>query len=103
MTRRPQPQNLSSLEPAPIRLSVGEALREARLASGLTLHEAAQVSGTNPSHLSRIEGGYVNFTIDTLFALARAVGLELHVTLVEPPIRRLPKRRRLASKRAASL
>ena len=54
--------------------------RKARHTAGMTL----QAAGTGWTHLSRTEGGYVNVTIDTMQALATAVGLNLHVTLRSP-------------------
>ena len=72
------------LTPELVRETFGAQLRKARHAAGLTIKELAKSAGTGWPHLSRIERGHVNVTVDTMHALAKAVGLNLHVTLRRP-------------------
>jgi len=66
------------------RATFGPQLWKARHATGPTIKELAESAGTGWPHLSRIERGHVNVTVDTMHALAKAVGLNLHVTLRRP-------------------
>lgn len=50
--------------------SIGQRLRMARLAHGLTLREVELVTGIGVSHLSQIENGYRNVNVVKLEALA---------------------------------
>ena len=57
--------------------SVAANVRALRSARGLSLSELAGASGTGKATLSRIEAGQANPTIETLFALADALGVPL--------------------------
>jgi len=50
--------------------SIGQRLRMARLAHGLTLREVELVTGIGVSHLSQIENGYRNVNVVKLEAMA---------------------------------
>lgn len=76
------------------RREVGQQLRRARLDAGLTQTEVAAQIGTSTSYISEIENGRHNVTMDTLDAIAAAIGVE--VTIQIQPAR--PKR---ATKAAA--
>lgn len=58
---------------------IGKAVREQRLALGLTQVELASLAGMTQSALSRLEGGGVIPTIPVLDRLAAAMGKELTV------------------------
>lgn len=58
---------------------MGERLRAARQAQGLTLRELAQRLGVSPSMISQIETGRASPSVSTLYAIAN----ELHVSLDE--------------------
>ena len=64
-------------KPAPrrnIAAQLGANLRRLRLAQGLTLAELAQSAGVSSAMLSRLENGVVSPSLDTLGALADALG-----------------------------
>lgn len=58
------------------RKAVGRAIKQAREARGLTVRELAKLTGIAPNHISRIEVGRYNFTIDSVALLAKALGME---------------------------
>jgi transcriptional regulator with XRE-family HTH domain len=59
-------------------LELGEQLREARLAAGLTLAQVARKVGSSAAEISRIEHGRVrSLRLDRLAAHAAAVGLRM--------------------------
>ena len=60
-----------------IRDAVAANVRALRNARGLSLGELADASGTGKATLSRIEAGQANPTVETLFALADALGVPL--------------------------
>lgn len=76
---------------------IGEQLRRARLAAGLTQRELAERAGLSHQVVQKIEKGQ-NTTMETLDVLATAAGAELIVRMDGPREirRRLPKPDRLA-------
>jgi len=52
---------------------------EHRQALGLTQRQLAEKSGVQQSEISRIEGGNANPTLQTVQALARSLGAEVHL------------------------
>jgi transcriptional regulator with XRE-family HTH domain len=62
---------------------VGERLREARRAQGLSLAALAAAAGVGKGSLSEIENGTRNPTLATLYAVAGALGLPLATLLAE--------------------
>ncbi|MGH9199122.1 MAG: helix-turn-helix domain-containing protein, partial [Acidimicrobiia bacterium] len=58
-------------------------VREARLRAGLTQKQLAHRLGTKQSVISRWESGSSSPTLETLAAILRAVGLELHLRLAD--------------------
>ena len=57
--------------------SVGQALRERRTASGVTMRQLADRVGVSTSLVSQIETGKVNPSVGTLVSLVTALGLSL--------------------------
>lgn len=58
------------------RKAVGRAIKQSREARGLTVRELAKLTGIAPNHISRIEVGRYNFTVDSIALLAKALGME---------------------------
>jgi transcriptional regulator with XRE-family HTH domain len=68
--------------------SMGERLRKARLARGLSLRGLAEVVGVSPSLISQVETGRAKPSVNTLYALANELGISLDVLLfmdTQPP------------------
>lgn len=61
------------------RRKVGEALRKARDAKGWTVRHVQQLTGIAANHVSRIEQGRYNVTLDTMAILADALGVEIKI------------------------
>ena len=64
-----------------MRRVVGDNLRLARIAAGLTQEELAERSGFSQQYLSGLERGKRNPTIVSIYELAQALGVS-HVSLV---------------------
>jgi ribosome-binding protein aMBF1 (putative translation factor) len=60
---------------------VGERIREAREAAGLSQRELARRMGTSQAAIGRLEAGGVGATLTTLQRVATALGLEVNVEL----------------------
>ncbi len=56
---------------------IGVQLRDYRLDTGASQAAIARAAGVSPSHLSRIEGGLVEPSLESLVAVARALGGDL--------------------------
>lgn len=68
--------------------TMGDRLRRARLARGLSLRKLAEVLGVSPSLISQVETGRAKPSVNTLYALASELGISLDVLLfmdTEPP------------------
>jgi transcriptional regulator with XRE-family HTH domain len=63
---------------------VGATVRRLRAAQGLTLSDAASMAGISPAMLSRLEHGDVAPSLDTLAALAEALGTNCAALLRDP-------------------
>jgi transcriptional regulator with XRE-family HTH domain len=70
---------------APIRATLGRALRETRARLDVSLDEVASQAGITASYLGRVERGLANPTMATVERIAAAVGLELGID-VRPPV-----------------
>ena len=70
-----------------LRVKVGDRIRLERLAHKMTQTELARITSMNQGHLSEIEHGRENLTLDTICVLAEALGLEPVITFVRitPP------------------
>jgi len=66
---------------------IGERLREARQAGGLTVREVARRVGVSPSLISQIERNKVTPSVSTLWSLVTVLGLSMGDLFddVEPP------------------
>jgi transcriptional regulator with XRE-family HTH domain len=62
---------------------IGARIREARRKNGLTQAEVAKSSGLNRSFLGAMERGARNFSLETLFEVAKALKVEAQ-SLVPP-------------------
>lgn len=61
------------------RRSVGLRLKQAREAKGYTLRQLEKLTGIANNHISRIEQGRYNVTIDTLAILCRPLGVSIGI------------------------
>ncbi|MGI8711622.1 MAG: helix-turn-helix domain-containing protein [Solirubrobacteraceae bacterium] len=66
-----------------VNLRIARVMRARRYVSGATLGELARASGLSKTILSRIENGHGNPSVETLFRIARALGLPLSALLAE--------------------
>lgn len=67
---------------------MGDRLRQARTARGLSLRRLAQVLGVSPSLISQVETGRAKPSVNTLYALATELGISLDTLLfmdTDPP------------------
>lgn len=64
---------------------LGDALREARTAAGLTQQELAARAGVSLSYISMLEKGQRNVTLSTLDSIAQALGRQLTIS-IDPPM-----------------
>ena len=67
---------------------MGDRLRQARRARGLSLRGLAEVVGVSPSLISQVETGRAKPSVNTLYALATELGVSLDVLLfmdTQPP------------------
>jgi transcriptional regulator with XRE-family HTH domain len=71
--------------PEPPLAAIAAALREQRERAGLSLTELARRAGIAKSTLSQLESGSGNPSVETLWALAVALGVPFS-QLVEPPV-----------------
>jgi transcriptional regulator with XRE-family HTH domain len=60
---------------------MGDRLRQARLARGLSLRGLAELLGVSPSLISQVETGRAKPSVNTLYALANELGISLDVLL----------------------
>jgi transcriptional regulator with XRE-family HTH domain len=68
--------------------SMGDRLRQARTARGLSLRRLAEVLGVSPSLISQVETGRAKPSVNTLYALANELGISLDTLLfmdTKPP------------------
>lgn len=69
--------------------TMGDRLRQARQARGLSLRGLADVVGVSPSLISQVETGRAKPSVNTLYALATELGVSLDVLLfmdTQPPV-----------------
>jgi transcriptional regulator with XRE-family HTH domain len=67
---------------------MGDRLRRARQARGLSLRGLAELLGVSPSLISQVETGRAKPSVNTLYALANELGISLDVLLfmdTQPP------------------
>jgi transcriptional regulator with XRE-family HTH domain len=63
---------------------IGNRVRKARLAAGISARELARRIGVSASHVSQVERGIGAFSVPALYAAAREIDLSLH-DLFDPP------------------
>jgi transcriptional regulator with XRE-family HTH domain len=78
-TRRDGPQAVAEMETFKAQLDLAAELILRRRHLGLTQRQLAQKSGIQQSEISRIEGADANPTLQTITALARALGLRFQL------------------------
>jgi transcriptional regulator with XRE-family HTH domain len=71
-------------KPQRLVVQVGAAVRRLRAAQGLTLADVARMAQISPAMLSRLEHGDVAPSLDTLAALAEALGTSCAALLRDP-------------------
>lgn len=71
------PSNAATIAPASLAASVGAAIRRSRLAQGLTLADVADRAHISAAMLSRLETGAVSPSLETVAAVAAALGADL--------------------------
>lgn len=76
------PEFKKEWEALELEFQIQAALMQARIDSDMTQAELAKKSGIRQSNISRIESGAVLPRLDTLEALARAMGKQLKITMV---------------------
>jgi transcriptional regulator with XRE-family HTH domain len=57
------------------RIHPGEAIRNERQRRGMSLRELARRTGVTPSHLSKLERGLTNCSVDTLWMVSEELGI----------------------------
>ena len=60
---------------------VGQEVRRARTAAGLTQAEVAARLDTSPTYITNVEAGRLNLTLGQLTRVAAAIGTDLQVSL----------------------
>lgn len=74
-----EPVDNLAIEKQLVRKYVGDQLKAARESAGLTVRELAEKCGISYNHISRIEQGRYNVTIDTLGIIGKALGVEIRI------------------------
>ncbi len=64
--------------------SVGDRVRSARTAAGMTVRELARRIGVSASHVSQVERGIGAFSVPALYSVARELGVSMN-ELLDPP------------------
>lgn len=57
---------------------IGKKMRAVRKAKGLTQEKLAELADLHPTFVSEVETGKANYTIATLFAISKALGVKAH-------------------------
>ena len=75
------PSKGNSPVPDDLRKIFGQNVRAARIKAGLTQAQLAARTGLTQQYVSLVEAGLQNITLDTMAALARAVGRDVSALL----------------------
>ena len=59
-----------------VRVLVGERIRTARLAAGMSQEVLSEISGLHRTYISDTERGHRNLTLESLAAIARALKIK---------------------------
>jgi ribosome-binding protein aMBF1 (putative translation factor) len=81
MSDTERPQYERAYAAAALAAEVGERVREAREAAGLSQRELARRMGTSQAAVDRLEAGGVGATLTTLQRVATALGLQVSIEL----------------------
>ncbi|MDE0162398.1 MAG: helix-turn-helix transcriptional regulator [Acidimicrobiaceae bacterium] len=81
MTTAERAQFDEAIASARLAIEVGEKVREAREAVGLSQRELAARMSTSQAAVARLEAGGTSATLTTLHKAAAALGLELSIDL----------------------
>jgi transcriptional regulator with XRE-family HTH domain len=81
MTAAERAEYASAYAEAELAAEVGERIRSAREAVGLSQRELARRMGTSQAAIARLEAGGVGATLTTLHRAATALGLEVNIEL----------------------
>lgn len=81
MTRDERVEFDATYAEAKLALAVGEQVRDAREAAGLTQRSLAERMGTSQAAIARLEAGAVGSTLTTLQRVASALDLEVSVSI----------------------
>jgi transcriptional regulator with XRE-family HTH domain len=76
-----EPSKGNSRVPDDLRKIFGQNVRAARIKAGLTQAQLAARTGLTQQYVSLVEAGLQNITLDTMAALARAVGRDVSARL----------------------
>lgn len=76
-TRKPGCSTWTTAIGRTTRKAVGLAIAQARNAAGLSLRKLEALTGIDNGHISRIEGGRMNVTLDTVAKLCEVLGLKI--------------------------
>ena len=76
-----EPSKGNSPVPDDLRKIFGQNVRAARIKAGLTQAQLAARTGLTQQYVSLVEAGLQNITLDTMAALARAVGRDVSALL----------------------
>jgi ribosome-binding protein aMBF1 (putative translation factor) len=83
MTSQERSEFDAAYEATQLALSVGEKIRAAREAAGLSQRELAERMGTSQAAVARLEAGGVGATLTTIHKVATALHLNVSVELSE--------------------
>ncbi|MCZ4099874.1 helix-turn-helix domain-containing protein [Streptomyces sp. H39-C1] len=71
-------------------MSIDPPLRAVRVAHGMTLRDVAHRSEIDPGHLSKVERGQKQLSLDSLYRLAVVLELRELATLLKPYLSERP-------------
>jgi transcriptional regulator with XRE-family HTH domain len=71
-------------------LSIGVNIRRYRTAEGLTLKELAEKSGVSIATISKIENGRISGGFETIYKIARGLGVLVTEIIIDDDTRELP-------------
>lgn len=74
------------LHPTALTAKVGARIRHLRLERNMSLADVEAAGGATPGHLSGIEHGRVNVTLECLGRIANALGVGFHDLLCPRPL-----------------
>ncbi len=67
----------------PFAQKIGARIRDLRLEQGKTLDAMELACGVSKGHLSSIERGYVMMNVDTLWKIAKGLGVGMELLLIK--------------------